>query len=232
MDKQKFKQRLSSVAEDLFNLEVNTIVVDRISAVKMPAPRHALIDIAKAYKYNMIVMRVDVALSDHKLGSYEAFQLLGKEAKSWLNDFKQRCVAGTQTDADQQSVYLFDRINTKCAQICAMMKRLEARGVDDWDNTMGREGADSADRMYLDPKDMLLIRKTWELGTAQIAMQTVVQLDGDVITRINPAYAQAGWLGLHQAHHKGLRVSMSMWKEMVALVETLLAKGMSMLGIR
>lgn len=232
MDGEKFKERLASVAEDLFNLEVNTIIADRISAVKMPDPRHALIDIAKAYKHRMIVMNVNVDVADDLLGSYESFQILGGEAKNWLNEFKQRCIDGTQTQTDLENHYLFDRVNTKSAQLCAMLKQLELRNVPKWENKMGRSAVDASGSLDLDPKDLLLVRKTWELGTAQIAMQTVVQLDGDVMTRINPTYAHAGWQGLHQVHHKGLRVSMGMWKEMVTLVETLLAKGMSMLGIR
>ncbi len=228
----QFKQKLSEVAEDLFNLEVNTIIVDRISAVKMPDPRHALIDIAKAYHYRMQVFGVVVPLTDQDLGSHSGFERLGQAAKDWLTEFKERCRTGAQTDHDLQSVYLFDRVNTKCAQICAMMKRLEARGIAGWDNAMGRSGVAQAVKMDLDPKDMLLIRKTWELGTAQIAIQTVVQLDGDVMTRISPAYAHGGWQGLHRVHHKGLHVSMGMWKEMVGLIETLLAKGLTLLGLR
>lgn len=207
MKAKQFKEKLSEVAEDLFSLEVNTLIVDRISAVKMPDPRHALIDIAKAYQYRMQVFGVVVSLSDKELGSHAGFSKLRQAAHTWMEEFKDRCRLGAQTEGDLQQVYLFDRVNTKCAQIGAMMKRLESRGVADWDNAMGRDGVVNTSSIDLDPKDALLIRKTWELGTAQIAIQTVVQLDGDVVTRISPQYAQTGWQGLHRIHHKGSRVT-------------------------
>ena len=42
-------KQFSTIAQDLFSIEVNIILRDNISAQKMPNPRHALLDIGKEY---------------------------------------------------------------------------------------------------------------------------------------------------------------------------------------
>ena len=73
----------------------------------------------------------------------------------------------------------------------------------------------------IQPGELVIIRKAWELGVEEIAMQTIIQLDGDVVTRIQPKYAQEGNNILYKIHNQGIGVSVSFWKELVGIVKDL-----------
>ena len=54
-----------------------------------------------------------------------------------------------------------------------------------------------------------MIRKVWELGTEVIAMQTIVQVDGDVITRLNPTYMnEKRYPNLQTYHNEGVNIAL------------------------
>jgi hypothetical protein len=79
--------------------------------------------------------------------------------------------------------------------------------------------------------DMVMIRKVWELGTEVIAMQTVVQVDGDVITRLNPNFMdEEKYPKLHDYHNKGVDIALKHWTSLVEIAKELIvstAKGIS-----
>ena len=70
--------------------------------------------------------------------------------------------------------------------------------------------------------ELVLIRKAWEIGVEEIALQTIVQLDGDVVTRVPPRYACGGNETLHALHNQGVSASLAVWKELVAVVKAFL----------
>ena len=45
----RVSNQFSTIAQDLFSIEVNVILRNNITAQKMPSPRHALLDIGKEY---------------------------------------------------------------------------------------------------------------------------------------------------------------------------------------
>lgn len=65
----------------------------------------------------------------------------------------------------------------------------------------------------LDTRQLAVVRKIWEVGLEDIAFQTVMQLDGDFVTRIHPAYLGNEWL--MRIHQESVRASQSLWKELV-----------------
>ena len=73
--------------------------------------------------------------------------------------------------------------------------------------------------LYLDPDQLALLRKIWEVGTTEIAMQTVVQLDGDVVTRILTKYADKEFEILHRLHNQGVDTAIGFWKDLIGLVK-------------
>lgn len=226
-----FKDSIAEIAQDLFNLEINTIIDENITGTKMPGPRHALIDIAKAYVAALILQGFDCNLSEKEPpGCYASFKKIGGLVHSYLAQLAQTASTAPLDDDAKSRLAVLDRINTKCAQLAAMMLEWQKRGLPDWDNVLDRDGVADAETLKLSPKELVLIRKTWELGTAQVAMQTVVQLDGDVVTRIHPRFAQAGWSGLHRVHHKGVNVSLAMWRELIGILESLISKGKTLFG--
>ena len=50
----------------------------------------------------------------------------------------------------------------------------------DWNNDVDLSTINKIDDLDLTPDQVTLIRKTWEIGTQKILMQTIVQIDGDI----------------------------------------------------
>jgi hypothetical protein len=59
--------------------------------------------------------------------------------------------------------------------------------------------------------DVVLVRKVWELSTEVIVMQTVVQIDGDVVTRVQPGRESAQDAVLHAVHNDAVSTSFRHW---------------------
>jgi len=59
-------------------------------------------------------------------------------------------------------------------------------------------GSDST--IELTPKELLCVRKVWEIGTERVVMQTVVQLDGDIVNRIQIGRETEKDKRLHDMH--------------------------------
>jgi hypothetical protein len=53
-----------------------------------------------------------------------------------------------------------------------------------WNNDLSYEDINAVDDLDLSPDQISLIRKTWELGSQKIYLQTVIQIDGDITSYI------------------------------------------------
>jgi len=69
--------------------------------------------------------------------------------------------------------------------------------------------------------DRAQIRKIWEIGTEHVLVQTVIQIEGDVITRINPQVQHNEKRYLLDVHQRGIETSLKMWRELVSVAEGL-----------
>ena len=75
------------------------------------------------------------------------------------------------------------------------------------------------------PADALTrIRKIWDIGSDQIVMQTVVQLDGDVIFRARPDALTQGNQAFAQAHERATGIALGHWHSLFNLVIGLLRR--------
>lgn len=73
----------------------------------------------------------------------------------------------------------------------------------------------------LTPDEVVLLRKIWEIGVEVVAMQTIIQVDGDVMTRIHPNYLSDTYKLLHEYHNEGVGISLSFWKDLVNVAKEL-----------
>ncbi|MBL6082534.1 hypothetical protein JMJ56_31710 [Belnapia sp. T18] len=64
------------------------------------------------------------------------------------------------------------------------------------------------------PNDALIVRHTWEIGTEIVRAQTVVQLRGDIVTRLHPTTSEA----LRTMHQLGVGAALGHWHQLMALV--------------
>lgn len=71
---------------------------------------------------------------------------------------------------------------------------------------------------WLTTDDRLRIRKIWEIGTADIAMQSVIQIDGDVVTYVQPYYARDTHHAVHALHYQSVQTSITMWSTLIGTI--------------
>ena len=66
------------------------------------------------------------------------------------------------------------------------------------------------------------LRKIWEIGTDQIVAQTIIHMDGDVVTRFNREGDQGEFSRMLEIHKGGIDVSLSHWRTMLEVLERLI----------
>lgn len=215
------KDQVTKIASDLINLEVNTIIKSNILGTKMPDSRHALLDIAKDYQFKLMEFRFPVSNGD--IHQIELEDLTGGEST-----FKKICAAadrGIKSLSDGQSgstqkaeraadVWMLNRIKDMSGQIAGTVFKQS-----DNEYTRDQLNERQPEPMKLSPENLVLIRKAWEMGTEEIAMQTVIQLDGDVVTRVQPKYAENTSASIHEIHRENVRISVQFWNELVQVVK-------------
>lgn len=215
----KFDEKIKKIAEDVLNLEINTILSDNIEGVKMPGPRHALLDIAKGYDLRLTLMgaeRMKPPEKHNDFGGWESFHQLRERANKEILRIEGDKDLNNETRANLNLLY---RIKDKSDQLKGLLAG--KNGV--WVQGISREQINENNVNYsllLSPSELVLIRKAWELGTEEIAMQTVIQLDGDVITRIQRNYADPNPVNvtIHKLHNEGVSKSIFFWKELIGII--------------
>ena len=75
----------------------------------------------------------------------------------------------------------------------------------------------------LSASDRAQIRKIWEIGTETVLVQSVIDIEGDVLTRINPEVARGSKPHVLEIHQTGIETSMKMWSSLIAVAGSLLA---------
>lgn len=96
-------------------------------------------------------------------------------------------------------VVLLKRIFGNCEQL---VKIIDPVGTDE----------DVPVPMDLESNQLITLRKIWEVGIATVVMQTVVQLDGDIVTRIHKGHESASSSTLHQLHREAVASAVQNWQ--------------------
>ena len=84
--------------------------------------------------------------------------------------------------------------------------------------------------LVLSADDQLILRKVWEVGTETIVMQTVAQLDGDVVTRVQQARAGVADEPIQTIHREAVANALKHWQFLVETLVTLTTKAGSFLA--
>lgn len=134
-------------------------------------------------------------------------------------------------EAPDRGHWLVRRIELNSVRIVGILQALAGPDKEGCDaNDCGRRALNGPDKpppMALGPADLVRIRKIWELGCEQIVMQTIVQLDGDVVTRLSGGIEGEQHRIIHRVHADGVRVATESWQY---LVETVTGLSKSFLG--
>lgn len=202
----EIKEQIRTLAKDLTNLEIITIVKPNITGRKMPDPTTALKNICDKYSIKLRDLGAEIP-EDENWGSKETFQKIESNSTSKIEELKKEIkelekVGDVLPPARKADLWMLYRIKTMTQ---AILQRYENNG---------NEIPPTAD-------NLTLIRKSWELGIEEIAMKTVVQLDGDIITRVQEKYITEEYATIHKLHHIGVDKSFAFWKMLADILESL-----------
>jgi hypothetical protein len=216
------------IFDDLLTLEVNLILKPAMTGRKMPETHLALLDILGWYSEQLVASTRHIRKTHYtrpdpcvSVSTFEALRV-------------QALALDRELSSPGPESILLKRIHRNCRQIIDILKRAEV------DEAIRRDGQvvmrdgqpvqrDGRDEMGLTEDDrttilpltadeVLTVRKAWEVSTEEIITQTVVQLDGDIVTRIQPARAAANSSPLHALHREGLDNALKHWQFMFRTV--------------
>lgn len=209
--------RLGNLADALLTLEVNTIVKAGMSAQKMPEMPAALSTLAQDYcrflldKRNGLAPTINdgngtraLADSDVANGSKAAFEHLRDAADAILR-------SGPLT-ADDERGPILTRIKSNSAQVAQLLT--------------------AADPQKPPQELTILVHKAWDVGTELVIMQTSLQVDGDLITRLSPSlmsndpdrFGPVDPAFISLVHNNALSTATAQWRSLFDLAADLLDK--------
>jgi hypothetical protein len=124
-----------------------------------------------------------------------------------LNPEELERVARTTRRFDREADSILFRIQRTCDLLADMPP---------FENGAATLRRDSGAR--LQGQDELVLRKAWDIGTETVVMQTVLQIDGDTITRLQPGRDDAAHATVHQVHNAAVQVSLRHWRTLADTV--------------
>lgn len=224
---------LTAVARNLLNIEVNTILRDGMTGEPMPPAPHALLDIAGWYAQELCGLGVNLpawfvtdtaglekldppwekspaSVSEQLTVSPDTFDKLRWAAKWALA----RLDRAPNPVPDEEGV-LLDRIVNNSDAIKEMFKRFDTGFKDQFLNRKRTDLVAMTIRRQsymLQPDDIILLQKIWDIGTEQIVMQTIVLMTGDITTRLQQALTGPRAELLFGIHRQSVDVSVGHWK--------------------
>ncbi len=224
----KFEENLRTIAENLLNVEVNTILSPSITGEKMPPPEHAVVDMAFTYDEQLLKMGIprDSTKGDppSPKGSPAEFGRLGARAASAAAPLEQQLTNGAKLSEEQgEHLNTLWRVNRYANQLMGMLHDYETRSgthiPDDLDHSRAH-----GFHLELLPDELVVLRKIWDIGLDRIVLQTVIQLDGDVISRIHTDLAEPSPRNerLLNIHNGSVSASIAFWQQLVNLLGSFL----------
>lgn len=195
-----WRQVLGELGEDLVNREINLIVAPGgMSAEPMPEPMVAMCQVASWYA-EYLGLETSVLSEPPEADSLiSTFNQIASTSEGKLTAYSPATPGGTT---------LSDRLLLRIkAHTDALLGVLQSHGTAEFT-----------------ARELSSIRKAWELGVDPVVLQTVISLDGDVVTRIHARYASADYEPLLRCHEGSVAVAIRTWKELVGAAIDVLSR--------
>ncbi|SNY59056.1 hypothetical protein [Paractinoplanes atraurantiacus] len=180
--------------EDVLNIEINVISKPGMTGRKMPESHFALLDIIT--EYNCELDREGVS----EVVRADTFRGLALVAELPLKI------------PDKAKLVIRKRISRNCAAIERILRRDEVAAA------VGTGiGFDAGPDVHLplSMDEVLVVRKVWEVGVESIMIQTVAQLDGDIVTRLDPAHVSTTDSPVHTVHRASVETAYQYWRFLI-----------------
>lgn len=233
---------IKKLASNLTRLEVNTILKEDLICSTPKSNRHMLFELAQNYRdrlYKINGQLSGVGSNQEELvfhaekGGEASFKAIHEAAH---NQIKQLATALQRVKTDEQRLQLktelrmVERINKQTELVLDVFRNLKARrqteDTSTWNNEIPFGELDKAAELELNPGDLTTIRKAHEIGTQQVLMQTVVQIDGDITSYLTPAYT--GMTAKEQdvlleVHNTAFGTSIKVWRYLFETLSSLVS---------
>ncbi|TAF32191.1 MAG: hypothetical protein EAZ57_09780 [Cytophagales bacterium] len=233
---------IQDIAADLLRLEINTIIVDELTCDKPSNLRRAMWELAEDYRLKIIDIEADVyhetteqkrlfkaeeaLLFTNLTGGEKGFTELREYCEKLLHKLEQDLISSSNEELEQDlrsHINMVDRIRRQSLNMVNIFKQLrreaEANPDDfqgmDITNDHNEEQLDQLEDLELLPMQVSMVRKAYEIGTQQILMQTVVQVEGDITSYITPKFLKLDAQDqniLLGVHNSAIANSTKMWQ--------------------
>lgn len=216
---------IQRIFDDLLNLEVNLIIKPEMTARKMPLTGEAFHDIATTYR-NCLMHQADRLGSSLSGDDIRDDEVSGDDFVAIAHDataLRRMNAVSPLTDADGEDEgidVVLKRIERNSEVLVRIMRQRDIEAMKRQKGTDAAPYYQWADVKLDDKEDLLLLRKAWEVGTESVVIQTVAQVDGDIVTRIQPSRAGADDAALHHVHMNMVSTSLEHWRYLFATVVT------------
>ncbi len=242
------------LAEDLLNIEINTIVKADMSAIKLPSSRReALYELSRDYHLKLEELEVRDPIY-WRFAGLRSFEELWDRAKKGEGTYEEKIRKASPEEQVElgQKIKMLERIEAQSSQMIHIFRVLaqkvmeytlkqtpgylsapEPVGVEElrkrggeekakehrdswiWNNDIERNSMNEVADLDLTPEQVNRIRKAWEISTEQIQLQTVIQIDGDVATRISEAFLRNINKTLLEIHNNSIVTATGFWQSLV-----------------
>ncbi len=244
-DGEEFTAAFREIGRNLLSLEINTIEKPNLTTLKMPVLPHALLDIAGFY-LTMLHEKLDLtSLWEMAREDRPSWQPVFRDTRVSENRARPVTTTGPETFdrlrwaaeralgsdkcrdcfSEGERVILY-RIRRNCDQLKGIITDLAASDPDwgPWLNENDRSRLLKEEIRTLPPGRMpvdyaVAVRKMWDMGVENVCIQTVIQLDGDVITRIQSGLPRETRDVMLKVHETGIDVSLRYWQTLFDIVK-------------
>lgn len=233
----------ADIAKSLLYLEVNTLICDGMTAEKMPVAGEALIRVAQNYQRFLCERLIELESLDAPVDGLPQLQIDGAAPTAFadwsvhsgdLATFgvlrriahlcqQARRAAHLRDRLNPEDDVVVDRVLYSCDQIKGMFLGLNQQDVTVDQQTVALAEKNQTPLPDLGRDALVKLRKIWEFGTEKVAMQTVIQIDGDVISRIQAGRDNLENQVLHHIHRGAVEVSFQHWSFLVQTAEAFAA---------
>lgn len=124
------------------------------------------------------------------------------------------------------------RIRRNSDQFKSILDRIDASVTGAGDAVYGERKLvihRASDDTLFSAADLVAIRKAWDIGTEIVLMQTVIQIDGDVINRFQAGTDTPGRTQLHSMHASAVDLSFRYWRWLAEAMAELAGRAVSTL---
>ena len=152
------------------------------------------------------------------------------------DDDASRAATGGKTLCSIEERAVLNRISANCRQLRQAALALQTTAADAdkelYDTTLERTSSllIAAPRVITVPVNIaILVRKAWDIGTETVLFQSVIQIDGDVVTRSSPLIGSAERAFLAELHKNAVQTALARWQAMFDLVCSLAGQAAELL---